>query len=306
MSTTIISNTTMNKSGAVFAFSAYFLWGMLPLYWKPLQYISAEVILSYRISLSFFTIIIILIGALSLGKIKRADFSLTRKKLLLSILAAALIAVNWFVYIYSVIEGYTLEASLGYYLTPMVNLLLGVLFLSERPGKFRLMAMAFAALAILILTFQYGRPPILALILAFSFGLYGFIKKQIGIQAMLGLGLETFWLLPIALFMLLSRGGIGIFLEAPVVDKGLILFAGVVTLTPLILFAAAAKRIPLYILGFFQYLAPTMMFIIGIVVFDEPFTPAQMAAFALVWIALTVFSITLIRELRLESGKVGL
>jgi chloramphenicol-sensitive protein RarD len=297
------------SAGYLSAASAYGLWGLLPLYWKPLEHIPAMGILSYRIVFSF----VFSAGAiLALRYARRwkaiapaqAVGGLTGRRVLPTLAAAGLIGVNWFTYIWAVVNGYTLEASLGYFLTPMVNLLFGVLFLRERPGAIRTVALAISAVAVAILTLSYGRPPVIALTLAFSFGTYGFVKKQSKFDPMTGMALETGWLLLPALgIMVFGGAGAYLFGESPV-DSIMLILAGPVTLAPLLLFAAAARRIPLYALGFFQYIAPSLMFVLGWLAFGETVDRVRLTAFVLVWIALGIFSASVAIGRRQTAGEI--
>jgi len=194
------------------------------------------------------------------------------------------------VYVYAVVNGYTLEASLGYFLTPLVNAILGVVLLKERPGIPVLVSLGLGAIALIILALSYGRIPYFALTLSLSFGIYGYLKKGLSINSLEGLAWETGWALPLAVGILLSQGGFSFLVDQTLARTATILLAGPVTLIPLVLFASAAKRLPLYLLGMFQYLAPSIMFLIGWLIFAEPVSPTQFFAFGLVWIALANFA----------------
>jgi chloramphenicol-sensitive protein RarD len=304
------------SAGYLAAPAAYLLWGLLPLYWQPLNHIPAMAILSYRIAFSFvFSAGTILMIQLFV-RIRRKSGSLPGQRpfgfsglngprLKPTLLAAALIGVNWFTYIWSVVNGFTLEASLGYFLTPMVNLLFGIIFLKERPGPVRTVALGISVLAVAILTINYGRPPIIALTLAFSFGTYGFVKKRSGLDALTGMAFETGWLLLPALGIMLFGGAGGYLFRGPVLQRSMLILAGPVTLAPLLLFASAAKRIPLYALGFFQYIAPSLMFLLGWLVFGEEVSSIRLLAFSLVWVALVIFSASVILQRRKVPAAVA-
>ena len=279
--------------GSVSALIAYILWGILPLYWKPLNHIDPLTILAYRIMFSF---VVAWITLLVLHIRRKSAFRGLKKYIPLSVLAACLLGVNWYVFIWAVLKGYTLEASLGYFLNPLVNLLLGVVFLQERPGKMRCIALALSVVAVSILTISHGQLPVISLTLAGTFGLYGYIKKRAKVSAVLGLGLETLWLLIPAVYILWGLSGIEVLIHGDAKQQALLLFAGPVTLAPLLFFATAAQRIPLYILGFLQYIAPSLMFIIALLVFGEQTNPAEMLAFGIIWSALLLFSYTIVNE----------
>jgi chloramphenicol-sensitive protein RarD len=218
---------------------------------------------------------------------------MTRRIVILYVLAALLIAINWLVYIWAVVSGFLLEASLGYFITPLVNVLLGVMVLRERLRSFQWLAVALAAAGVLQLTYVYGATPWIALVLAVTFGLYGLVKNRAPLGATDGLTVETGVVVPIAGLYLVATedAGTGAFGQASALTQALLVGGGPMTLLPLLLFASAAQRISLSALGILQYIAPTMQFLLGAFVFDEPFTRIQLVGYALVWIGLLVFTV---------------
>ncbi|MGI9255626.1 MAG: EamA family transporter RarD [Salinispira sp.] len=301
--------------GSILAATAHIMWGLFPLFWKLLDHVDPMTILAYRIVFSFmfsWPIWFIIRKAESRMKLNnspertggnRTAERITARVLLPSLIAAALISINWYTYIWSVVNGFILDASLGYFLTPLMNLLTGIILLGERPGIMRSISLSMGGVAILIFTFSQGRLPVISLTLALSFGLYGYIKKRVQTSSLLGIALEMFWLLVPALYILFAQGGIDLLIDGPRIQRFLLIMAGPVTLAPLLLFASAAKRIPMYSLGFFLYLTPVLTFALAWLVFGERKDPIEMLAFALVWIALILFSAGVLRERR-RTGRV--
>ena len=286
--------------GHLSATMAYILWGILPLYWRLLDHIAPLSILAYRIGLSFVTSWIVLLVIFCWRK---TAFSGLRNSLPRSLLAAGLIGTNWYVFIWGVVKGFTLEVSLGYFLSPLVNVLLGLIFFKEKPGKMKSVALALSGVAVFIFTISLGRLPLISLVLATSFGLYGYVKKQTSINPTLGLGLESFWLLIPAIYILGTQGGISPFVNSSSAQQVLLILAGPFTLVPLLLFASAAKKIPLYVLGFFQYFTPSIIFIIAWLVFKEQAGSLELLAFSIIWIALIIFSLAVLVERRDNSKQ---
>jgi chloramphenicol-sensitive protein RarD len=280
----------MNR-GILFGIAAYSLWGFLPLYWKALQEVPAGEILANRIVWSFVFVLILLSLQRKWRWLKPA---LGQRRVLITFtVTALLLAVNWFVYIWAVNAGFVIETSLGYFINPLVNVLLGVFFLRERLRKGQLAAITMAFGGVLYLTFSYGAFPWIALTLAFSFGFYGLLRKTAPLPAAEGLTLETALLtLPsLAVMLYLGRTGSGHFAAGDPRLSLLLIGVGVITAVPLILFAAAAQRITLTNLGLLQYIAPTIQFLLGVFVFNEAFGREQLAGFALIWSALLVYSV---------------
>jgi len=222
----------------------------------------------------------------------RQPLAFTRQVSGLYTAAALLIAVNWFIYVWAVVHGFIVETSLGYFITPLVNVLLGVVILGERLRALQRVAIALAAAGVGYLTFAYGDVPWIALGLAVTFGTYGLVKKKAPLGSVLGLTLETgVLLLPALVFLLaVELSGSGAFRQAGASTKLLIAVAGPITTLPLVLFAAAVQRIPLSTIGFLQFIAPTIQFFLGVVVYKEPFSRQQLIGFAFVWSAAIVFA----------------
>lgn len=282
----------LSPSGLALAIGAYGLWGFLPAYFLLLEPATPVEIVAWRIALSLVFCVILLAATRAFRPF--AALLRDRRVMGLSLLAGILIAVNWIVYVYGSTSGFVVEAALGYFINPIVSIGLGVIFLRERlrPGQWA--AVGISVLAVLVLAIGYGQPPWIALTLAFSFGFYGFIKNRMGgrVTAVAGLTLETAWLVPVAVVALVAvefTGGIAMGREG--LGHALLLsLAGVVTAVPLLLFAAASRRLPLTVMGFIQYLAPLMQFAFGVVVLLEPMPLERWIGFALVWLALIVLT----------------
>ncbi|MFZ1756196.1 MAG: EamA family transporter RarD [Caldilineaceae bacterium] len=277
----------MNR-GLLYAFLAYGLWGVLPIYWKALHSVSAAAILSHRMVWSLVVVAAILAIRKEWAWIRRVD----RKAVLTFVAIALLLIVNWYTYIWAVNAGFIVESSLGYFINPLVNVLLGGIFLGERLRPVQKVAIAIAFSGVAWLTISYGALPWIALTLAFSFGFYGLLKKTAGLHALEGLGLEMAILSVPALAWLFFSGDPGSpsLLTADWHIVALLLGTGIVTSIPLLAFAAAARRLTLTTLGLMQYMAPTMQLFIGVFLYGEAFTPARAVGFVLIWIALALYS----------------
>jgi chloramphenicol-sensitive protein RarD len=228
-----------------------------------------------------------------------------RRRLLVLFGAAVLIAANWLVFVYGVNSGQVVETSLGYFINPLVSVLLGVVVFGERLRRLQWVAVAIAAAAVAVLTLDYGRPPWIALVLAVTFGLYGVMKKVVRVEAAPGLFVETVLVaVPAgAVLAVLHSGGEGTFGNAGAGHTLLLVSSGIATAVPLLLFAAAARRIPLSTVGLLQYVTPLMQLAIGVFVFDEPMPPARLAGFVIVWVALAVFTADTLRHARAGSRR---
>ncbi len=290
----------MNK-GIAYAIGAYGLWGLLPVYLKWLHTVPALQVISHRILWSC----LLLGGVILLSRQWRAfrAAALTPRILRTYAIAALLIAINWLTFVWAVDAGRIVEISLGYFINPIISVVMGVIFLRERLRPWQWLSVGMVVTAVLYLTVSYGALPWLALILAFSFGTYGLIKKTAPLGALYGLTLETGILLLPALAWLLyaDAAGHGAFLHGPVLRDGLLLAAGPVTAAPLLLFAAAARRIPLTLVGILQYIAPTLQFLLGVLVYREPFTHAQLIGYGIVWLALIIFAVEGLHAHRAQS-----
>lgn len=279
----------MNK-GILYAAGAYAAWGLLPLFWKALQSVPALEILAHRIVWALG--LTLLLTAIR-GQLRQLGVSLRSPRILLAFgLSAVLLSLNWFIYIWAVNAGHIVETSLGYFINPLANVLLGMLFLNERLRLGQGVAVLIALAGVLYLTFLYGSPPWIALALAGSFAFYGLLRKTASLDSLAGLTLETLLIFPPALIYLLflETNGAGAFGHTGWDVTLLLAAAGLVTAGPLLLFAAGARRISLTTLGLLQYLAPSLQFTIGVLVYGEPLTPERLTGFALIWLALAIYS----------------
>ena len=288
--------------GVLFGVLAYLIWGAFPLYWPLLEPAGAFEILAHRLIWSLVVMTALVIG------LRRAPqfFALIRNRRTfgLLVLAGATVTCNWATYIWGVNHGRVVETSLGYFINPLVTMLLGVVVLRERMRALQWVAVGIALVAVVVLTLDYGRLPWLALILAFSFGTYGLAKKQAGAGAFESLALETAVVAPLALVYVLVLGLRG---QSHFGSEGpghamLFVSAGVVTAVPLILFGAAAVRVPLVTLGLLQYLAPILQFGLGIFHFHEAMSTGRWIGFGIVWVALAVFTADSLRARRAMSA----
>ncbi|MDP7980736.1 EamA family transporter RarD [Bacillus multifaciens] len=283
------------KKGMIYATSAYMMWGILPLYWKLVDKVPAEEILAHRIVWAFVFMLFVLFISKRFGQFTNEFVQLfKRPKLFMSLtIASILISGNWFVYIWAVNHNHVIEASLGYYINPLVSILLGTLVLKEKLNFWQYIAVGLAAFGVAILTLRYGSIPWIAISLACTFGLYGLSKKLLDYDSMIGLTMETMLVTPFALVYLgmLGAEGISSFGTVSITSTLLLAGAGIVTALPLLYFAKGTKLIPLSMIGFLQYIAPTISLVLGIFVFHERFTTAHMTAFFFIWIALFIFSI---------------
>ena len=302
------AGATGDARGVWIGASAYAIWGLFPVYWKLIEFVPATQIISHRIVWSF----IVLLPVLAISRLREARTAGTSDVgHLVSIygVAAILIAVNWLTYVWAVNHGLILETSLGYFITPLVNVLLGVLALRESLRRWQWVAVSIAAVGVAYLTAVYGAVPWIALALAVSFGTYGLVKKKAPMAPLAGLTLETGLLfVPAVAFLIVEElRGVGAFGHAGAIPTVLMAGAGVVTTVPLLLFATAVQQIPLSVIGILQFIAPTIQFLLGVFVYREPFSRSQLVGFALVWLAVAVFavegSITHARPPVLDQGE---
>lgn len=296
----------MNK-GVGYALAAYIFWGFLPIYWKFLNHVPAQEILMHRIAWSF----VFLLLVLSYKRYWSWLSALKDWRVLLTFLASSLLlTVNWGLYIWAVNAGYIVEASLGYFINPLVNVVLGLLFLRERLRRGQWLAVAFAVVGVGYLTITYGALPWISLTLAFSFGTYGLLRKTAKLDALAGLSLETALLfLPAAGYLIwLQVNKTAVFLHTDPISNVLLIFTGVVTAVPLLWFALGARQVPLTTMGVLQYAAPTLQFLIGVFLYHEPFTHDRLIGFSFIWVALAIYSVEMVingrrrRRLRLSIG----
>lgn len=279
------------RKGIWYAIGAYVIWGFFPIYWKWLEQVPAPQLLGHRIVWSFpFLIFIVLLQRQR--KAFRAAISAPRILLIYSI-AAILLAINWLTYVWAVNAGFIVETSLGYFINPLLSMVLGVVILRERLRLWQWVTVGLAAAGVLYLTFSYGSLPWIGLILAFSFGLYGFVQKTAPLGSLHSVTLETGILfLPAVGYLLYTETtGQGAFLHAGAISSILMVGAGVATAVPLLMFAAATQRITLSLVGVLQYIAPTMYFLIGVLVYGEPLTMERLIGFAIIWLALIIYAV---------------
>lgn len=296
----------MDRIGVLFTLAAYLLWGLFPLYFHALQDVSALEILAHRIVWS------LVVTAAILMALRRGEWirGLVKEPRTLAIFtgSALLIGLNWGTYVYSIVSGQTIEASLGYFINPLMSVALGALFLGERLSKAQLGAVALAAAGVLYITISTGTTPFLGLVLAASFALYGLIRKLAPLGSLEGMALENVILAPFALgymFWLLERGELLFATEGWDV-KTLLLLAGPITTIPLLLFASGVRRIPYSTVGIIQYVSPTIVFLLGRFAFGEPFSVEMMTGFVLIWTAVVVFTVDTVRttaRLRREINR---
>ncbi|MEH7248236.1 EamA family transporter RarD [Neobacillus niacini] len=289
-----------NTIGISFIAVAYVIWGILPIYWKFLNQVPALEILAHRIiwSFIFVLVIVVLMKRKQLKNFFQVQMS-EKKTWLGLILASLLISINWLTYIYAVNTSHIVEASLGYYINPLVTVLLGVFVLRERMNRWQAASFVLAGIGVIYMTISLGKLPWIALVLALSFGFYGLSKKLIKVDSIIGLLLETLFSLPFALLFITYLGinGQGSFLGGSLKIDLFLLGAGVVTAVPLLWFGIGAQKIPLYIIGFLQYIAPSISLLLGVLLYEEPFTMDHVITFSCIWLALVIFTVSNIRHL---------
>lgn len=277
----------MNK-GILNGIAAYALWGFFPIYWKLLHEVPALQLLGHRIGWSF----LLLLGVIIITK-QWDDFrsKLDGRTFGIYFIAALLIGINWLTYVWAVNAGFIVETSLGYFINPLLSVLMGVFLLRERLRISQWIPVVLAALGVIYLTFVYGRPPWIALLLAFSFGFYGLVKKLAPLGSLYGLTFETgiLFLPALAYLGMVQADKTAAFLHSSLTLDLLMIGAGLVTTVPLLMFASAAKQIPLTTIGVLQYLAPSIQFLLGIFVYKEVFDNSRLIGFGLVWLALIIF-----------------
>ncbi|MGI6224990.1 MAG: EamA family transporter RarD [Peptococcales bacterium] len=279
-------------TGLIYGILAYITWGVLPLYWKLLEEIPAIEILAYRIFWSFAFVGIILLAT---GNWKSlVDVCKSRRNIFLIFLCSSIISGNWGIYIWAVNSGQVVEASMGYYINPLVVFVFSVFILKERLNLWQVCAIGAATLGVLILTIQYGKFPWIALTLAVTFAVYGLIKKMINVDAMGGLALETAIIAPLALLYIIFRQvqGIGALGSVSIGTLLILLGSGVVTASPLLWFAQAARKLKFSTLGFLQYIAPTLSLFLGVIIFKEPFTSTHFFSFGFIWLGLVIYTLS--------------
>ena len=281
----------MKNKGVLFALAAYILLGFFPLYFKAIQQVSALQILAHRIAWGFvFTLAVVLV--LRQWKEFRASV-FNRRTFLIYAGASVVLGINWFTYVWAVITNHVVESSLGYFINPIVSVLLGVIFLRERLRTFQWVAIAMVTAGVVYLTITFGQLPWISLVLAVTFGFYGLLKKIAPLGALHGITLETAVLtIPSLVYLLIvNANGTGTFGHSTPLLDFLLVLSGPVTAIPLLLFATGARRIPLTTIGLLQYIAPTLQFLLGVLVFHEPFDQTRLIGFMIIWLALVLFSV---------------
>ncbi|MRS17406.1 EamA family transporter RarD [Enterobacteriaceae bacterium RIT691] len=286
------------RQGVLLALAAYFIWGVAPAYFKVIHYVPADEILTHRIIWSFFFMVALITVSRQWDGLKR--LCQTPKKIFMLAVSALLIGGNWLLFIWAVNNGHMLEASLGYFINPLVNVVLGMLFLGERFRRMQWVAVALACCGVLIQLWTFGSLPIIALGLAFSFAFYGLARKKIAVDAQTGMLVETLWLLPVAAIYLfgIADSATSHMGQNPWSLNLLLMAAGVVTTIPLLCFTGAATRLRLSTLGFFQYIGPTLMFVLAVMFYGETPGADKMVTFAFIWAALAIFVMDAIYTLR--------
>ncbi|MEK4070146.1 EamA family transporter RarD [Staphylococcus sp. FSL C8-0035] len=287
--------TSEYKKGIFFALGAYVLWGILPIYWELIDHIGAFEILAFRIIFSMIFMILLLV----VGRKQREAFLRDVNQLFIHpvqlvaiIVAGYVITINWGTFIWAVTNGHVLQSSLGYYINPLVSIVLALIFLKERFNKFEWLAIIFALIGVLYMTIKIGEFPFVSIMLALSFGVYGLLKKIVHIDAISSIAIECIVTAPAGIIYVIYLWQQHHMTFGFNMSSFWLVFSGAVTAIPLILFSEGAKRIPLSLTGFIQYVGPTIMFILGIFVFKEKFDVHQLITFIFIWIGIILYSIS--------------
>jgi chloramphenicol-sensitive protein RarD len=302
-----IYDAEKNKAGILYGAFSFVLWGVLPLYWKLLQSVPPLEILYHRIFWSFIVMVAVVLFSNKWNDLLLIFSDL--RKLALVFLCGFLISVNWYIYIYAVNIDQVIEASMGYYMNPLVMVLLGVTVFKERLKRWQVSAIVLAALGVIIVTVQYGRVPWIALVLACSFATYGLVKKMVAVDSIIGLTTETLIVMPLALYFILKleTGGVGTFVTAPFTLSLILAGSGIITAIPLLLYARGIEKTTFSMIGFLQYIAPSINLFLGIFVFREHFTLSHLISFCFIWAGLLIFTMSnvgILREsLPVQAGK---
>ena len=296
------------KQGMINAIIAYTLWGIYPLYWWLLQSVGPVEILINRMIWSFVTLLVVIVSLRLAKPLKETIRGLLadKKKLALLIMATALLSLNWFIFTHAMVSGRILEASLGYYINPILSILIGVVLLKEKLNKYQIIAVLIASIGVLFLTLSYGVFPWISLLLAFTFGFYGFAKKLIKIDSFFSLFLETTLMLPVSTFFFTSWliDGTSTFLQPNLFYVFLLIGAGFITMSPLYFFSKATNLLPLKTLGFLQYIGPTLQVFVAVFITGEDFSTERFITFGFIWVACLLFSTShlLQRKQNLKEG----
>ncbi|HSU79643.1 MAG TPA: EamA family transporter RarD [Candidatus Angelobacter sp.] len=292
-----MSSTESNDQlvGGLAAAGSYVLWGIMPIYWKLIHGASSEEVLAHRIIWSFVFMLLVLLFTRNIkNALKDLKILVSEPKRLWILIGASIfVTLNWYTFIWAVANGHIIQSSLGYYINPLISVILGILFLKERLSLWQIVSFILALIGVLFLTISAGTFPWISLTLAITFGIYGLLKKTVKLNAMSGLTIETLIITPVALIFLFffdptagqsfNSGNLSLMF--------LLMGAGVVTAIPLLLFATGANRITLAMIGFFQYIAPTLMLILGTLLYHEPFDREHLYCFVLIWLALILFTL---------------
>ena len=292
------------KKGIIYASTAYILWGLYPLYWTMLNTIGAPEILVNRMFWSFVTllVVIVVLRRFSLVKATLKELTSNKKKLALLIGATALLSVNWFIFMYAIISGRVLESSLGYYITPILSILIGVVVLKEKLNKYQVVAVVIASIGVLFLTITHGVFPWISILLALTWGFYALAKKIINIDSFYGLFIETSLMLPVSGFFFTAWivDGSSSFQQGNTLHTFLLMGAGVITIIPLYFFSKAVSRLPLKTIGFLQYIGPTIQLLVAVFVIGEDFSSDRFITFGFIWVACLLFSTSHLLQNRSE------
>jgi len=297
-----------SRQGVIFAIAAYTLWGIAPIYFKWVSHVPPMEILAHRIIWAFLIVLVLILG---LGRLARVIQVLKNPKQMLRLfIATVLLGGNWYLFIWAINTNHILDASLGYYINPLLNVAIGMAFFAERMRRLQWVAIAMAALGVGYQIVTFGALPWIALLLASSFAVYGAIRKRLPVDSITGLWLETLILLPIMLTFMLGFAGSDTsnMLQNTWSLNLLLIAAGIVTTVPLLCFTAAAQRIRYSTLGFFQYIGPTLMFILAVAVYGEPLAFDKLVTFVVIWSALALYSVDSVihqQRLRRESQKLA-
>ncbi|WP_088040960.1 EamA family transporter RarD [Bacillus sp. EAC] len=282
--------------GILYGVFAYVVWGVLPIYWKLIQDISPFEILTHRIIWSFVTLIVFIILTRKFNELKTAlNKVFSQKKVLLAMVAVSLlISSNWLLYIWAVNSNHILDASLGYYINPLVSIILGVIVLKEKLSLWQIFSVCLATIGVGYLTIMSGTLPIVAILLSLTFAFYGLLKKILNIDAFLSLTIETLLIFPVALiyFSFLASNGDAGLLKSGTIEQLLIVGAGLVTILPLLFFGKATQLIPYTYVGFLQFISPTISLVIGVLLYGENFTHKDLISFSFIWVACLIFAIS--------------
>ncbi|MCS4485436.1 EamA family transporter RarD [Staphylococcus americanisciuri] len=288
------------QQGIFYAFAAYFMWGILPLYWALITEINATEILMFRIILSLIFMIILIPITKQWNQLKGDIQQLiqTPKKLIIIVIAGYVVTLNWGIFIYAINENYVLQTSLGYYINPLVSIMLAMIFFKERFTRLEWCAIGLATIGVIYMTIKVGEFPFISLFLAFTFGIYGLLKKLVPLSAISSITIETFATTPMALLYLIfinHSHGLSIGMNS---STFWLIFSGIVTAVPLLSFSAAANRIPLSLIGFIQYVGPTLIFLNGIFVFKEAFNLDQFITFCFIWSGILIYVLSQVVKIR--------